>query len=311
MRKRYWEDKPFLICGHRGSPGKFPENTIESFDEAIKDGANALEFDLSIMKDNEIIIWHDWNPNDLNALLRENGFEPDVKYKPVFPAMFSESRKAVNEFTLEECRKYFSYADKQTGEKTNIKIPTLRDFLEWSKDKQALLYIFLDLKIPAAKADLVETFINLLQELLVEFKPSYKIIIETDHKEILKKLLKENSVYSPCLDIEPPGGFIFLPRLYSAVNAAIKNKNNFALAIKPRQITIGSWITHRRIINYDVRKRARFNRRHSDKKIEYLIGCTINKEPEMECLIKLGIGGIQTDYPKLLKEVAERMGRIK
>lgn len=275
----------------------------------MKDGANALEFDLCLTKDEEIIIWHDWNPNDISALLRANGFEPDVKYKPLFPAMFSEFRKTIDEFTLEESRKYFSYADKNSDEPSESKIPTLRDFFIWSKDKSNLLYVFLDLKIPAVKADLVEIFMNKLEELLNEFKPPYKIVIETEHKEIQKKLRKDYPDYSFSLDIAPPLGFIFLPRLHSAVKAAIKNGNNFAVAIKPRQITVGSWITHRRIINYDVRRRARFNKKHPDKKIEYLIGCTINKASEMECLIKLGIGGIQTDYPGLLKQVAEQMGR--
>jgi hypothetical protein len=40
-----------------------------------------------------------------------------------------------------------------------------------------------------------------------------------------------------------------------------------------------------------------------------LIGGTVNKKQELECLIKLGVGGIQTDFPHLLKEVALRNGK--
>ncbi|PYQ58841.1 MAG: hypothetical protein DMF58_13870 [Acidobacteria bacterium] len=30
----------FLIFGHRGSPRRFPENTLASFEEALRSGAN-------------------------------------------------------------------------------------------------------------------------------------------------------------------------------------------------------------------------------------------------------------------------------
>lgn len=309
LRKRYWEDRPFLIIGHRGSPHKEPENTIESLESALKEGANALEIDLCLTKDEEIILWHDWNPNDMSSLLRENGFEPIVKYKPLFPAMFSEYRKTINEFTLDESRKYFGYLDKDSGEQTKNKIPTLHDFFEWSIHKENLLFVFLDLKIPENRHQLASVLLNKLKGMTDEYDPSFEIIIETNLVKLHKDLRKNFPKFNFCLDIEPPGGFIFFPRMYSAVKTAIKNENKFAVAIKPRQITIGSWITHRRIINYDVKRRARYNKKNPEKRMEYLCACTINDAKEMECLIKLGIDGIQTDNPGLLKETVDRMGR--
>jgi hypothetical protein len=141
------------------------------------------------------------------------------------------------------------------------------------------------------------------------YKPKFKIVVETTYVEVLKKLKEEKLNCSISLDVEPPVGFIFLPRLYSAVNAAIKFQNSFAVALKPTKITIGNWITHRRIINYDVGQRFRFNKKNPQRKIEYLMSCTINKPEEIECFVKLGIGGIQTDYPERLKEIAKKMGR--
>jgi glycerophosphoryl diester phosphodiesterase len=49
----------FLIFGHRGSPRRFPENTIPSFDEALRAGADGFETDLRLLSDNTAILYHD------------------------------------------------------------------------------------------------------------------------------------------------------------------------------------------------------------------------------------------------------------
>jgi len=49
----------FLIFGHRGSPRRFPENTIASFDEALRAGADGFETDLRLLSDRTAILYHD------------------------------------------------------------------------------------------------------------------------------------------------------------------------------------------------------------------------------------------------------------
>lgn len=51
--------KPFLIFGHRGSPKRFPENTLASFDEALREGADGFETDLRLLTDRTAILYHD------------------------------------------------------------------------------------------------------------------------------------------------------------------------------------------------------------------------------------------------------------
>lgn len=48
-----------IIGGHRGSPKKAMENTIPSFERAILDGADFIEFDVRKTKDNKLVIHHD------------------------------------------------------------------------------------------------------------------------------------------------------------------------------------------------------------------------------------------------------------
>jgi len=47
------------VCAHRGANSTHPENTISAFKEAIRLGAQMIEFDVQLTKDNILIIMHD------------------------------------------------------------------------------------------------------------------------------------------------------------------------------------------------------------------------------------------------------------
>jgi glycerophosphoryl diester phosphodiesterase len=51
--------KMFLKVGHRGAKAYEVENTLESFQKAIRLGANAVEFDVRKTKDGKLIVIHD------------------------------------------------------------------------------------------------------------------------------------------------------------------------------------------------------------------------------------------------------------
>ena len=50
---------PFLIFGHRGSPKRHPENTIASFEETLRAGADGFETDLRLLSDKPAVLYHD------------------------------------------------------------------------------------------------------------------------------------------------------------------------------------------------------------------------------------------------------------
>lgn len=54
----------FLIYGHRGSPKRFPENTIASFDETLRAGADGFETDLRLLFDRTAVLYHDDELNE-------------------------------------------------------------------------------------------------------------------------------------------------------------------------------------------------------------------------------------------------------
>ena len=47
------------VIGHRGNRAHAPENTLESFLEAVALGADALEFDLRVSRDGQLVVFHD------------------------------------------------------------------------------------------------------------------------------------------------------------------------------------------------------------------------------------------------------------
>ncbi len=52
-------DQPVFPIGHRGASAYAPENTVAAFDEAIRLGAKAVEFDLRMTADGALVVLHD------------------------------------------------------------------------------------------------------------------------------------------------------------------------------------------------------------------------------------------------------------
>ncbi|MEN0064635.1 MAG: glycerophosphodiester phosphodiesterase family protein [Myxococcota bacterium] len=51
--------RPFRVYGHRGAAAHHPENTARSFHAAMADGADALETDVRMSRDGEMVVFHD------------------------------------------------------------------------------------------------------------------------------------------------------------------------------------------------------------------------------------------------------------
>ena len=47
------------VWAHRGASGYKPENTLEAFELAIKQGADGIELDVHTSADGELIVMHD------------------------------------------------------------------------------------------------------------------------------------------------------------------------------------------------------------------------------------------------------------
>lgn len=69
-----------LKIGHRGARGEAPENTLEGFELAVKEGVNAVEFDVRGTKDGKLIVIHD---EKLDRTTPMKGFVKDFTAKEI------------------------------------------------------------------------------------------------------------------------------------------------------------------------------------------------------------------------------------
>ena len=67
-----YSDLKMKVVAHRGYASKYPENTIRALDEAVKVGAQMVEFDVQLTKDGVPIMIHDDN------FKRTTGLDMDV-----------------------------------------------------------------------------------------------------------------------------------------------------------------------------------------------------------------------------------------
>lgn len=129
-----------LIVGHRGVPSLAPENTLEGAKLAYELGADVVENDIYLTKDNEIVIMHDAT---LDRTTTGTG--------------------NIEDYTLEELKKF--KANKQFTEKyPDAEIPTLREYFEEFKDTDLVHFV----EIKSYKPEIVDALKELVDEMGVQ-----------------------------------------------------------------------------------------------------------------------------------------------
>lgn len=138
---------PYVIA-HRGASFYAPENTLEAFQKAIEMNVKHIEFDCWLTQDQHIVVCHD------AELSHTTNFSGNIKHLPL------------------EVVKQADAGHGFAAKKIQAKIPTLREVLIWSKDKEATLFIELkdsDLKIAKLAVDLLLEFDQLDKSILISF----------------------------------------------------------------------------------------------------------------------------------------------
>lgn len=120
------------IYGHRGAAGLAPENTIEAMRIALDIGVHVLDMDVMLTKDNVVVLSHDYklNPNITknssgNWLKNDNLTIKDVPYSQL--AKYDVGTINPNS----PYKKNFPLQRSKTGEK----IPTLQEVIKYAKTK--------------------------------------------------------------------------------------------------------------------------------------------------------------------------------
>lgn len=99
--------KNILVEGHRGYCAKYPENTLVSFEAALKLGVDAIEFDVWLTSDKVPVLMHDGNAKrtcGVDAVLRDMTLSEVKGLEPSYRAKFGDEfvGKGITVPTLEE-----------------------------------------------------------------------------------------------------------------------------------------------------------------------------------------------------------------
>lgn len=162
-----WRNSTFkhLIIGHRGSSACAPENTIASFLRAIEDKSDAVELDIHLSLDHQLMVIHD---ERINRTTNGNGY--------------------ISKLSLDEIKRYDAgswFNPHNAGEN----IPTLPEVLKACKGK-----VGINIEIKAEADNRTDAILvkNCLSE-LKRYRNNDDILISSFNKKILEKIREENS----------------------------------------------------------------------------------------------------------------------
>lgn len=201
------------IFAHRGYRAKYPENTMLAFKKAEEVGANGIELDVHLTKDQQIVVIHD---ETIDRTTNGSGY--------------------VRDYTLEQLQQ-FSIKDKDTT--FQEKIPTLKEVLEWIQSTNLLLNIEL-------KNDLIAY--DGLEEKIIELIRLYQlenriILSSFNHESLLicKQLAKEietatlfcQGIYQPWKYSKELNAQGIHPYYHFVTKEMVEQAAKFKMAVRP------------------------------------------------------------------------------
>lgn len=154
-----------FIIGHRGIPSLAPENTMSGYKKAYELGADILETDIYLTKDNEIVIMHD---STLDRTTTGTG--------------------KVEDYTLAELKDLYAN-DQFPEEYPDERIPSLKEMLDEFKDKDVDIFI----EIKSYNPEIVPVLVDLLKEKNMLDQVSI-ITFSADQAVLMREALPEISV---------------------------------------------------------------------------------------------------------------------
>ena len=148
------------IFAHRGASAYAPENTVEAFALAMEQGADGIELDVQMTKDDQVVVIHDETIDRV-----------------------SDGTGAVRDYTLEELKKFHFSNHMENYE--NAVIPTLKEVLDLIKSSNMLLNIELKTGI-YWYPNLEEKTMELVKEAGMEDRVIYSSFNHYSIKKILE-----------------------------------------------------------------------------------------------------------------------------
>jgi len=194
-----------LVFAHRGDSKNYPENTLLSMDSAVQVGADVLETDFCLTKDNQLVLSHDLRVDRLSGV---EGYIRDFTLEEL------QQLDAGYNYTLDG--KHYPFRDQ------GISIPSARELFENFPQMQ----FNIDLKIPDQIA------VTNLLTLVEEFDLESQILVGSFHADQITRIRKLSPNIATGGTFTEARNFVLIAKLY--LNHWLPNYPQFhALQLPP------------------------------------------------------------------------------
>jgi glycerophosphoryl diester phosphodiesterase len=270
----------FYKEGHRGTRGLMPENTIPSMKKAIDDGANVIEVDIQISKDNMVTVAHDPYINRTYSLMPDGReiSESDDRKHILYQMKYADIRK------FDVGSKIYNEFPEQKKIRTYIPLlGELIDSVEQYTTSNGLPAIIYNIEIKA----------NPEKDGIYQPEPAALIKLVMD---VINSKHLDNRFYIQSFDVrqiqEVHKNYPHVVTGFLTSNKDLSLEDNLKrIGFRPDIYSPQYKLTTVALI-----KKCH---EHGMKFVPW----TVNTIGEMEQLINLGVDGIITDYPNLLSKL--------
>lgn len=303
----------FDLEAHRGGRDVRPENTLYSYAYAIELGATSIECDMQLTKDGQIVISH--NPILNSDITRdENGNYIENNKYDIRLMTVDELKKFDVGVMDPNCGEYYDLHGK-TQFTYDAKIPTLEELMQLIQsygDKNIVLNIETKSYPDPASAGYKNNadpkkFVEIFNNIVKKYDMEDRVVLQSfDWQTLIEmKKLNPNISTSALWQEQPSWG-----RDSESLRRYEKKKSSWlgGLDIKDYQ---GNPVKAAHAIGTDIISpyyteisKQDVDEAHSlDMKI---VPWTVNNEKDMNMLLDMGVDGIISDKPWLLKQVLEK-----
>jgi len=176
------------VHGHRGARAIYPENTLVGFQYALNSGADALELDVVVTKDDVLIVAHD-------VFVNKKICKTSLKGKNIlFRSLTLQEVKNIDCGSIQSSK--FPNQRLVPGEK----IPTLEEFFKFvqksSSDLGKVIKVNLEAKMkPSDAPNKISpvAFSRLILNMIQKYEMNDKVIIQSFNIETLKEIRRQDS----------------------------------------------------------------------------------------------------------------------
>jgi glycerophosphoryl diester phosphodiesterase len=295
--------RDFDIEAHRGGRALMPENTLQSFANALSMGVDTLELDMGVTKDGVIVVSHERGLNPDLARGTDGAYIPkEIPYVQLTLAQ-------VKQYDVGQIKPGSAYAANFPDQRVvpGTRIPTLAEvfaLVRRSGDKHVRLNIEtkIDPDHPDESPD-PEHFVSAVLDLLRREKFEDRVMIQSFDWRTLQ-LAQQRAPAIPTVYLtqqqgDGPNVFLDKPSPWTAGFDPMRYGGSLPKAIKAAGGAIWSPLYR------DVGPALVAEAHQLGLKI---VVWTVNDPADMARLIDMGIDGIISDRPDLLRKVAAQKG---